>query len=98
MTLVVKNLPANAGDARDTGLIPGLGRSNGQRSLAGYSPWGCKESDMTEYEGVWNGLLEKAACGPGCEGFSMRLVKGECNKRKTKLSTILSPFGCFTSL
>ena len=20
----------------------------GQRSLAGYSPWGCKESDMTE--------------------------------------------------
>ena len=24
---VVKNLPANAGDARDTGLIPELGRS-----------------------------------------------------------------------
>ena len=24
---VVKNLPANAGDARDTGLIPGSGRS-----------------------------------------------------------------------
>ena len=24
---MVKNLPANAGDARDTGLIPGLGRS-----------------------------------------------------------------------
>ena len=26
---VVKNLPANAGDARDAGLIPGLGRSPG---------------------------------------------------------------------
>ena len=26
---MVKNLPANAGDARDTGLIPGLGRSPG---------------------------------------------------------------------
>ena len=26
---VVKNLPANAGDARDTGLIPGSGRSPG---------------------------------------------------------------------
>ena len=26
MTLVVKNLPANVGDARDMGLIPGLGR------------------------------------------------------------------------
>ena len=55
MTLVIKNLPANAGDMRDVGLIPGLGRfpwrrewqptpiflpgkSQGQRSLAGYSP------------------------------------------------------------
>ena len=26
---VVKNLPANAGDTRDTGLIPALGRSPG---------------------------------------------------------------------
>ena len=26
---VVKNLPANAGDMRDMGLIPGLGRSPG---------------------------------------------------------------------
>ena len=26
---VVKNLPANAGDVRDAGLIPGLGRSPG---------------------------------------------------------------------
>ena len=26
---VVKNLPANAGDVRDTGLIPGSGRSPG---------------------------------------------------------------------
>ena len=27
--LVVKNLPANAGDIRDAGLIPGSGRSPG---------------------------------------------------------------------
>ena len=27
---VVKNLPADAGDARDTGLIPGSGRSPGK--------------------------------------------------------------------
>ena len=27
VALVVKNLPANAGDVRDMGLIPGLGRS-----------------------------------------------------------------------
>ena len=25
------------------------GESNGQRSLVGYSPWGCKELDMTEH-------------------------------------------------
>ena len=55
MVSVVKNLPANAGDVRDTGLIPGLGRRtwqptpvflpgkfHEQRSLVSYSPWGCK--------------------------------------------------------
>ena len=62
---MVKNPPANAGDVRDVGSIPGLGRSprvrawqptpvfllgesQGQRSLAGSSPWGCAESDVTE--------------------------------------------------
>ena len=25
------------------------GESNGQRSLAGHSPWGCKELDVTEH-------------------------------------------------
>ena len=60
---MVKNLPANAGDAGDTGSIPGSGRplsikwqptpvflpgkSHGQRGLAGFSPWGLKDSDMT---------------------------------------------------
>ena len=29
MAPVVKNLPANTGDIRDVGLIPGLGRSLG---------------------------------------------------------------------
>ena len=32
VVLVVKNLPANAGDARDVGSIPGLGRSYGGRN------------------------------------------------------------------
>ena len=63
---MIKNLPANAGDIRNVGLIPGSGRSpggelgnpptpvflsgksHGQRRLEGYSPWGHKESDMTE--------------------------------------------------
>ena len=63
---MVKNPLANAGDSRDTGLIPGSGvspgvgndnplqhscleNSMGKRSLAGYSPWGCKELDTTEH-------------------------------------------------
>ena len=49
---MVKNLPANAGDARDEGSIPGLvflpGGSHEQRSLAGCGSYGHKESDMTE--------------------------------------------------
>ena len=54
---MVKNLPANAGATGDMGLIPGSwqptpvflpGKSQEQTSLAGYSPWDHKESDMTE--------------------------------------------------
>ena len=61
---MVKTLPANAGDVRDLGSIPGLGRSPGgghgnplqdsclenpgKRSLADYSPQGHKESDVAE--------------------------------------------------
>ena len=30
VALVVKNLPANAGDIKDMGSIPGLGRSTGE--------------------------------------------------------------------
>ena len=36
MAQLIKNLPA--------------GESHGQRSLAGYGPWGHEESDMTTYE------------------------------------------------
>ena len=59
---MVKNPPVNVGDLRDLRLIPGSGRSPGEkkwqptpvflivklRSLVGYSSWGCEESDMTE--------------------------------------------------
>ena len=64
VALLVKNPPAKAEDTRDAGSIPGSGRFPGEgmatplqysclenpvdRSLAGYSPWGHKKSDMTE--------------------------------------------------
>ena len=39
MVLVVKNLPANAGDTRDVGSIPGSGRSPGKRNGNQKIPW-----------------------------------------------------------
>ena len=63
---VVKNPPANAGDARDAGSIPGSERSPGvgngnllqysclenpmDRGLVSYSPGDHKESDMTDLD------------------------------------------------
>ena len=46
----MKNPPIGAGDVRHVCLFPVFlpGESHGQRSLAGYSPWGRKESDMAE--------------------------------------------------
>ena len=61
---VIKNLPANArdvglipwlvrypgeenGNLLQYSCLPG--KSHGQRSLEGYSPWGHKELDMTEH-------------------------------------------------
>ena len=38
MVLVVKNTPANAGEVRDAGSIPGLGRSLGEGHGNQYSP------------------------------------------------------------
>ena len=43
------------------------GESRGQRSLAGYSPWGCKESERTETaEHAQNYLLGPALCFCTC--------------------------------
>ena len=51
--LVVKNLPANAGDVRDMSSTPGQGRSLEEGTMDrgawwAHSPEGCKESDTTE--------------------------------------------------
>ena len=73
---VVKNLPANAGDTGlipGWGRAPRegngsplqyscLGKSHGQRSLAGYSPWGCKELYTTERLGEGNGTPLQYSC------------------------------------
>ena len=57
MALVVKNEPANAGDAKDTGLIPGLGRSpgGGNGNPLQYS---CLENSMGR--GAWMATVHGA--------------------------------------
>ena len=42
----VRKITLEKGMATHPVFLPG--ESHGQRSLAGYSPWGRKESDMTE--------------------------------------------------
>ena len=55
MALVVKNLPANAGDIKDAGLIPGSRRSPGRHG----SPlqYSCLENPMDR--GVWQAAVHR---------------------------------------
>ena len=48
--LVVNSPPANAGDSRDAGLIPGLGRSPGERN-SNPLQYSCLENPMDR--GAW---------------------------------------------
>ena len=68
---MVKDRPVNAGDADlipGLGKIPWsrkwqltsvslYGKSHGQRSLVGYTPWGRKGSDTTEQLSTHNNVL-----------------------------------------
>ena len=58
MALVVKNPPANAADARDMGLIPGLGRSlgGGNGNPLQYS---CLKTSMDR--GAWWAIVHAVA-------------------------------------
>ena len=58
MVLVVKNLPANAGDAGDMGLIPGLGRSPGE-GHANPLQYSCLESPRDR--GAWSTTVQGVA-------------------------------------
>ena len=96
MVLVVKNLPTNVGDTGDAVLIPRWrrsleeemashssilpGKSHEQRSLAGYSPWDHKESDMTEQ--LNNNSIDRLGSALEQEGVGTSLMRkeerGEC--------------------
>ena len=54
------------------------GKSNGQRSLAGYSPWSCKESDMTEWLSMHTcmNFLHTFLCGICTLNFLLGMYQG----------------------
>ena len=53
---VVKNLPANAGGARDVGLIPGSGRSPGEGN-GNSLQYSCLENSIDK--GVWQATVHR---------------------------------------
>jgi len=54
VALVVKNLPANTEDIRDTGSIPGSGRSPGEGN-ANPVQYSCLENPMDR--GAWRAIV-----------------------------------------
>ena len=74
----VKNPCASAGNTGDVGFIPELrkkwrrkwhptpvflpGKSHGQRSLAGYSPWSHKEPDSFAALGIFSCVMHTVSC------------------------------------
>ena len=58
MLLVVKNPPANAGDTRDVGSIPGSGISHGEEN-GNLLPYSCLENSMGG--GAWWAAVHGAA-------------------------------------
>ena len=51
---LVKNLPANAGDSEDAGLIPGLGRSSGEGN-GNPLQYSCLENSRDR--GTWRAIV-----------------------------------------
>ena len=58
MALVVKNLPANAGDVRDTGLVPGSGISPG-RGHGNPLQYSCLKNPLDA--GAWRAAVHRVS-------------------------------------
>ena len=58
MPLVVKNMPANKGDIRDQGSVPGLGRSPGE-GLGNPLQYSCLENPTGR--GAWQATVHRFA-------------------------------------
>ena len=76
MAIVVKNLPANAGNARDTSLIPGLGRSLGEGN-GNPLKYPCLENSMDRR--TWWATVHRVVKSLTClKQLSMHIVDLQC--------------------
>ena len=75
---VVKNQPANAGNVRDPGSIPGSGRSPGEGN-GNPLQYSCLENPMDR--GAWWATIQRAAKSQtGLKGLSAREGRGSGNE------------------
>ena len=74
VALVVKNLPASAGDIRDAGSIPGLGRSPGG-GLGNPPKYSCLENPMDR--GAWQASAHRIA--QSWTGLKQLSMHGQCS-------------------
>ena len=82
---MVKNLPANAGDVRDVGSIPGLGRSpgGGHGNPLQYS---CLENPMDR--GAWWATVHGVAKSWCCQEDSLKAPNQGEPKQQAELLTL----------
>ena len=59
------------------------GKSHGQRSLAGYSLWGCRDSDTTEHACTLE--LKQLICFQEFKTSSILWIKAKTHKNKNNL-------------
>ena len=63
MVPIVKDLPASAGEARETGLIPGSGRSPGEGN-GNLHQFYCLENSMDRggWQAIVHGVIKSQTC------------------------------------
>ena len=89
MALVVKNTPANAGDIRDAGSIPGLGRSSGE-GHGNTLQYSCLENPLDR--GAWSAAVHGVARSrTRLKRLNMHTCIGEGNGNLLQYSCLENP-------
>ena len=77
----INNPPANAGDIRDAGLSPGLGRSHGRRNGNPFQ-YSCLENPMDR--GAWQTIVHGIAESDTTERLNQHIILLQIGKEYTR--------------